>query len=185
MVVTKPPRLNLPYPTFSTRAGVLNPAQFQPRQRQSQHTIRFGVAFCMPHKPIQLAVQCRAPSIRSYSLRRTCLPCACSHASNLHHIGAAASYSIPCPAAAPTAARMWTRSYPPHQIHSTLLPKASFPHSIHIQRELRLSPRLTPTYVLISSSDMTLTPTCRCRHAASNASIALRAFLPTNIWSQA
>ena len=35
-----------------------------------------------------------------------------------------------------------------------------FQHRLHIQRELRASPRLTPTYVHISSSDMTLTPTC-------------------------
>ena len=50
---------------FSTRTGILNPIQLQPRQRKPtcQYSVRLGVTLCTPHKPVQLAAQYGALSI--------------------------------------------------------------------------------------------------------------------------
>ena len=53
----------------------------------------------------------------------------------------------------------------PHSKAFHRSPSAYSATAVHIQRELHASPRLTPTYVHISLSDMTLTPTCNRRSA--------------------
>ena len=113
----------------------------------------------------QACSTCRAvPSAipRFCSPRRPCLPYACSPASNHTPVYVAAvTLRVQQP---PQQAQERNFSSVPHLSPTSKsfrrLPDASSATAIHIQRELRLSPRLAPTYVHISSSGMTLTPTC-------------------------
>ena len=124
---------------------------------------------------------CRAvPSatLRFCSPPRPCLPCALFTGKQIRPV-CVRCCNKPRPAAAPTSARERLRSCPPPQSPSTDCPAHPLPQpSIS---GANCAPRLTPAYIPISSSDMTLTPTCNRRSALRIQRIhRLERFLPAN-----